>query len=208
MENDIQVETKTKNKWWQMLLLYPALAIAILGAIPTYVELYQSQKKNVAFGESAKAKMRNNMWRKNLTCSTAPLDPLITEHNIEVDATICKSGDVLIRVMAPGNKKFFEWFAVDHIFSINTASVSLFSQAIAEEITLGEEAKEIDFEVEGILDSSFQVAQYGPVILCQRWLDRVMLLRRVSYPNGVCFDETVNTYTGFVVNSVRSPCNC
>ncbi len=39
------VETEARNKWWQFFLLYPALAIAIVGAVPTYIELYQSNRK-------------------------------------------------------------------------------------------------------------------------------------------------------------------
>ncbi len=177
---------------WRWLVLYPCFGVAVIAAIPTVHELVESSIMNVSVGQSEIAKKRNEMWRKNMTCAAAPLDPLVTETNLQVDATICKSGDVLIRVFGPEEQQFFEWVAVDKMFTPeqSVASFSLFSSAIAKEN----------------LEHSAQ--QSGARVLCQRWLDNVLLLRRVEYYGRGCFDETVNTYTGYLVGSVSAPCRC
>ena len=126
-------ETNPK-KWWQWILVYPTFVIALVGAVPTFKELYDSKSRDVDFGTSKIAEMRNEMWRKNMTCGMAPLDPLINDFNVAVDATICKSGDVLIRVTTPAKKQFFEWVSIDAIFSANisdTAAINLFNSAVA-----------------------------------------------------------------------------
>lgn len=183
-----QGATETRH-WWQWFLIYPAFAIALIGAVPTYFELYQSHQKDVAFGDSKRAVLRNELWKKNLECSSAPMDPLITESNIKVDATICRSGDVLIRVVAPGDEKLFEWVSIENLFPKRIASFSLISRAYAQSDTPMNEMS-------------------SPVVLCQRWLNNSLLLRRVSYGVNNCVDETINTYSGQVVSTRPAPCHC
>ncbi len=47
-------------------------------------------------------------------------------------------------------------------------------------------------------------------VICQRELGPNILLRRLSYPNGSCVDEIVNTRTGNVLQRNPAPCsrNC
>lgn len=187
-KNDKPTEVNPQ-KWWQWILVYPALAIALLGSIPTFKELYESISLGVEYGSSKKAKDQREMWEKNLECTAAPFDWLRTSKNVMVDATICPSGDVFVRVKAPENKQFYEWVAVDSFFK-RTTSISLISSAIA-----AEESNEI------------LIAQFGIQVICQRWMDRVMLLRRVAVPGQGCFDEVVNTYSGMVVSQRPAPCD-
>ena len=227
---DTVLETKPK-KWWQWILVYPTFVIALVGAVPTFKELYDSRSRDVDFGTSKIAEMRNEMWRKNMTCGMAPMDPLINDFNVAVDATICKSGDVLIRVTTPAKKQFFEWVSIDAIFSANlsnTAALTLVSSALADQTGYQEDWPETgwpDSELEADFDSDFEphfdseptpaspypgaLSQYyGPVVLCQNWINNVLFMRRVSYPNQGCFDETINTVTGQVVNTMPAPCYC
>ena len=213
---DIGLEAKPK-KWWQWILVYPTFVIALVGAVPTFKELYDSYSRDVDFGTSKKAEMRNEMWRKNMTCGMAPMDPLINDFNVAIDATICKSGDVLIRVTTPGKKQFFEWVSIDAIFSANvsdTAAINLFSSAIADQSDYQDDWSEADWldsesDFEPDEPYSDNLSQYyGPVVLCQNWINNVLFVRRVSYPNQGCFDETINTFTGQVVNVTPAPCYC
>jgi hypothetical protein len=215
------------KKWWQWILVYPTFVIALVGAVPTFKELYDSHSRDVDFGTSKIAEMRNEMWRKNMTCGMAPMDPLINDFNVAVDATICKSGDVLIRVTTPAKKQFFEWVSTDAIFSANvanTAALTLFSNAIAEQAGYQDDWPEPGWPDSGFdSDSDFDSESaatpddpysgplsqyYGPVVLCQNWINNVLFVRRVSYPNQGCFDETINTFTEQVVNVNPAPCYC
>ena len=204
MEDDKpDAQTPTPKRWWQWMLVYPTFIIALIGAVPTFTELYESQSKDVEFGDSKIAEMRNEMWRKNMTCGMAPLDPLINEFNVAVDATICKSGDVLVRVITPNQKQFFEWVSVDAMFPDRLAGINLFSSAVASEVA----HTSVD-QPNNSLDGEIFAQHYGPVVLCQNWINNVMLVRRVSYPNQGCFYETINTFTGQVVNVTPAPCYC
>ena len=147
--------------------------------------------------------MRNEMWRKNMTCGMAPLDPLINEFNVAVDATICKSGDVLVRMITPNQKHFFECVSVDTMFHARLAGINLFSSAVASEVA----HTSVD-QPNNSLNGEIFAQHYGPVVLCQNWINNVMLVLRVSHPNQGCFDETINTSTGQVVNVTHTPCYC
>ena len=169
----------------------PCICNSILGAVPTYIELYRSNSKNVPFGESKKAALRNELWRKNMRCTAlAPIDPLITDFNVEVDATICPSGDVLVRIFGPQNFQAFEWVSVDKFFAKDYASISIISEATASET-----------------NESNLIAQAYPFVICQRWLDQVMLIRRVQV-GFACYDEVINTYTGLINRRTPAPCIC
>jgi hypothetical protein len=44
-------------------------------------------------------------------------------------------------------------------------------------------------------------------IICQRQIGPYTLLRRVSFPNGGCFDQIVDTRSGQILQSNPAPCN-
>ena len=181
-------QTKT---WWQWLLIYPTLAISLMGSIPTFYELYSARSMGVEYGTVKQAKQQKDMWQKNMECTAAPFDWLTTPTNTLVDATICRSGDVLVRVKSPDQQQFYRWVPVDSIASDpKTVSFSLFGKVYAATST----AESYD-------------NQSGISVLCQRWVGDGHLLRRIYVPNQGCYDEVVNTYSGAVVSSRPAPCN-
>jgi hypothetical protein len=182
-------KNKSPQKWWQWVLVYPALATTLIAAIPTYKEFFNSTELNVPYGDSKKAVLQHDMWKKNATCTLAPYEWFKTESNVHVDATICKSGDVLVRVKNPANKGFYDWVPVDR-FIETQASLSLLGSAFASELT-----------------NRTILAKGSETVLCQRWIDKARLLRRISTPNNGCYDEIVNTYSGYVESKRSAPCN-
>ncbi|MDC0953155.1 hypothetical protein OAR92_00630, partial [Porticoccaceae bacterium] len=94
------------------------------------------------------------------------------------------------------------------------AAINLFSSAMADQFDYQDEWPEdqwpdydSDFEPEDSHSGALS-QYYGPVVLCQNWINNVLFVRRVSYPNQGCFDETINTFTGQVVNVSPAPCYC
>jgi len=183
------------KKWWQWFLVYPTILLALMGAMPTYYEMGSAYIKGVKAGDSDKAILSNKMWIKNFECTTLPYEPFVTPTNTEVDATICKSGDVLIKIRTANNEQFFEWVAVEKISRIKTAAIhfNLFNQAMASQSKI---------------NTTSSTSNNGVVVLCQKWIGPNLLLRRVQYQGRGCFDETINTYSGQVVKSIPAPCNC
>lgn len=182
-------ETHSPKKWWQWFFLYPAFGVAFISAIPTFVEAYRSIQYNVPWGNSSSAKLQDDMWQKNLACTSAPIDPLSTANNVQVDATICKSGDVLVKIFSPDGNKFYSWVSINSVMTTKSSGLNIISQAYAGEVR-----------------ETIHLALSGNVI-CQRFLNPGRLLRRISVPGQGCFDEVVNTYTGYVESSSRAPCN-
>ena len=66
----------------RQLLVYPTVIIAVIGAIPTFVELYKSWDRNIPFGMSRMASEENKLWKKNFECSKGEFLSVKNELNI------------------------------------------------------------------------------------------------------------------------------
>lgn len=176
------------RKWWQWFLVYPVLASSLIAAIPTYLETIRAKNYDVAFGQSKIAEEQDDLWRTNLECTSAPLDLFVNANNVKVDATICKSGDVLVKVFSPDGKTSYKWVAVNNVIK-EEVNAGLISAAYASSTP-----------------QPILVALNGDVI-CQRYLEPGRVLRRTSVNGRGCFDEIVNTYTGRVESTSPAPCS-
>jgi hypothetical protein len=176
------------RQWWQWLLLYPTLGIALLTAVPEWIKLVEAWKSNLSADQLGQAEKQKEMWEKNLKCTTAPMEFFESPSKIKVDATICESGDVFIRVFAPDNKNAYYWVDIDGL--LQTASYPGL-------VTSAQAASYPDIV-------KVQAPQTS-VVMCQRFLDNRNLLRVLNV-DGACFDEVVDTYTGQV--TARNPSVC
>lgn len=185
----MQNKSTAPSKWWQWFLIYPTLATTIIASIPTFVELRSSAKLGVDYGKSQEAIEQRDAWSRNLSCGQAPYDWYVTPNNVKVDATICRSGDVLVRYELPMGKGSYKWVEV------GGSSSETISSIIGETyfLSVAENNRENLF------------AQSATVI-CQRWIDNRRILRRISVPGRGCFDEIVDTYTGNVERQTSAPC--
>jgi hypothetical protein len=184
------------SKWWQWIIIYPTLAISILSAAPQWIDKVQALSNGVEDRSWEDAKQQQDAWRANLTCSAAPFDWYSTPENLKVDATICNSGDIFVRVSTPRQGNFYQWVLLNSIVNdTKTASLSLIPSAYA--------AGKTNWRTEG----SFQVASgEAATVVCQVFMpDGRTIKRHVSTPQG-CYDEYVDTYTGAVTRSAQVQC--
>lgn len=150
-------------KWWQWLLVYPGLAIAL---IQVAVELIKA-------GEG---KQQVALWTKNISCLETPFAGVLNEFNIRTSATICKSGDVLVRFIGPSDKRAYRWVPVE-LFDVRSAGTfSLISNAMAQP------------------RHHFQPEE---TIICQWLRPGGWVIRRVKTKDG-CFNEHIWSQTGEV----------
>ncbi len=182
------------STWWQWLLVYPTIIITLIGAIPTFLELYQAWNRDIPFGMSRIASEENKLWKKNFECSKGEFISVKNSFNIEVGTIICRSGDVLLRIQAPGQESIFRWVGLDSLTPKKMAVGDLFINSAY--------ANSANGALAPIL-----LAQASPTVLCQRWITSSKLLRRVSIQGQGCFDEIVNTYNGQVEQRNSAPCN-
>jgi len=179
----------TQLKWWQWVLMYPTLAISLLGSVPTASQLYSSQRLKVPFERVPAAKRQNELWATNFECArNAKTEAVTNGLNTQVSATVCPSGDVLVAVQPPDSSPVLRWIDVKALVQQSPQVAGLL---------LGEALAANDRIV---------VAQ-AKSVLCQRWLVNGRLMRRVTDEKGNCFDEVVNTYTGVLESRVPAQCS-
>ena len=182
----------TPKKWWQWLLLYPALGISLLGAVPTYMEAARSFQLGVPFGRSFDATEQNKLWQENFQCTQkATFNTITNKHNVEIGAAVCESGDVLLRGRRPEwDRPQLRWVSWDELVvgsaKTEAAILNFFGTAYASE------------------RGNFIPTQAR--VMCQRWVGNGLLLQRVATPSG-CFDQVVNTFSGWIVSNRPAPCN-
>jgi hypothetical protein len=184
---EFATKTESPKRWWQWLLLYPGLAVAILGAIPTYREAFRSYSRDVPFGQSFDAEEQNRLWQKNFECAKkANFSPITNKQKVEIASVVCESGDVLLRGRRPDwEQPQVRWVSWNYV----APSLDIIKSANASEST------------------PLILAQAPTTsVLCQRWVSPGRLLQRVATREG-CFDEVINTYNGSVIGRRPAPCN-
>jgi hypothetical protein len=184
--------TATSLKWWQWLLMYPTLAVALAGHVPKLYELYQSYQLKVPFGQVHAATKQNEDFNSNIDCLLG-----LEFHSVpggdkaSIAVGVCPRGALVVLVQPHDPKAQPIYRVVSWTDSANERQTSLlFKDAVAAEPSV-----------------SFRVTQAGTTIICRKRIDNELMLIRIRYPNGQCFDQTVNTYTGAVISTVPAPCD-
>ena len=180
------------QRWWHWFVVYPTLAVSLIASTPQLISTAKSFSENIPADKLEAAERQNALWRKNLPCTSAPMDIFLSPQNLKVDATICNSGDVFVKIFTPDNEGRFYWVDVESLAAERPAKLS--DRGLPSLITSAQA---------GQLRAT-PVQMQGTVI-CQRFLDTRALLRVVSTGNA-CFDEIVDTFTGFVMSRTPSMC--
>lgn len=183
------------RRWWQWFLVYPGLAVAFIGAVPTYIEAFKSYNLGVPFGRSFDAQTQNRLWQENFECAKkASFTTTINKKMVEIGSAVCESGDVLLRGKRPEwDRPQLRWVSWDEVAPNEKAEkkahvlLEVFGPAYAG-------------ETDGVV-----MAQAPTSVLCQRWVGPGQLLQRIGTPVG-CFDQIINTYNGWVISSRPAPC--
>ncbi len=190
------------QRWWQWVLLYPALLLAAISAVPDWVDRALAVYYETSGNSFAEAEEQNTLWRRNLTCSAAPFAWYSNPENVKIDATICNSGDVFVRASTPKNEQFFKWIPVSEVIREEKGRNPIIPPANAQVYprSAGDQLK-------------YSVSNYSPTpvqyqnarVVCQRFLDQRRLVRHVQTPQG-CFDEIIDTFNGAIINRQPTPC--
>ena len=210
MSDTIEALTGAKTRrWWQWLLIYPTAGIALMTAAPAWIDRALAVWHNTATDSFRVAEQQNALWRKNLACSARPFNWYHNPRNTRVDAQICPSGDVFVRVSTPDDRTFFEWVDVDSLVTQGQAGgggLSLIPAAHAATFATrlgptGPAAR----QSAGVARLAAADGRPTARIVCQGFLDRRRLRRHVRAPGG-CFEEVIDTLNGTVVERRRVPC--
>lgn len=180
-----------KRRWWESILMYPTLFIAILGAIPQYSNWFSAWLHGIPASYLGAAKEQIELWDSNFECSKEnKLESIETLTNFQVGALVCPSGDVLVKVYSPLEKKpFYRWIGINSFIQAK----SFFSPKEA----IG---KTFSF------DETLYLAKSESVLCQKRALgDRIIRIFRDT--NGNCWKEEINIRTGKVIERKSVSCN-
>jgi hypothetical protein len=193
MSQKISSSEKKSLTWWQWMLMYPTLIIALLGSLPTAINIFESIKLDVPLDEVDIAKKQVKLWNKNFECArTSPTHwSNVDENGVKVGVIICPSKDVLVSVN--GNiQASYRWIEYNTFEPTQPAANFFMSAAVAAEIP-----------------PQIQVAQNNKedTLLCQEKQSDYRILRRIKNQDGACFDQTINLATGKVIKEVLVQCD-
>lgn len=190
MDASVPSSKPLRESIFKLILLYPTLAIAAIGAIPQYIQVFKAMKWDVPVNAVNAAEREHDLWVKNVDCAGGDgrLETSLAD-NTRVAALVCPSGDVLVKVKRVTGEESYRWVPLEEAKSQGSRLTALIgiSTAVAQEVT----------------NPRIRLAQ-----ACQHWVDQAkgILVRRVR-EGDKCYDETVNTFTGQVISRKPVPCD-
>ncbi|MBV9981085.1 hypothetical protein [Bradyrhizobium sp.] len=179
------------DKWWQWLLMYPTIVLALGGAIPQYYQWASAANHGLGFAGNVKlAEEQDKAWQRNLDCLRA-IDHIKpgSSTNYAIDLVSCPSGDILVTLtpLQNPNQQISHWIVTSDLFT--QSARSLFSiSAMAQEAP---------------------PRPGGPVetrIIDTR-KDGAVVTRRIQLSDSSCVDQTIDTYTGRRIDQKPAACS-
>jgi hypothetical protein len=198
----LRVWLRTWLQWpassWARVATIALLFLAFCGAVPQYVAWLQAYLLDVPSEAIHEAQLQERLWHKNFACATR-LDH--SSHNyaslagdrVIVVVWACPSGDVLVTLESPDepSRERYVWIELAHRHTAQDFLMPFVRQAFAEDVRPG---------------TPLVMAQTARV-LCQKWLAKGLIKRRVQLANGQCQDEVINPRGGRVVERRGAPCD-
>lgn len=97
----------------QMLILYPSLALALGGSVPTILQHIKAWRLDTTASQVQLVEEQQKLWERNLPC-------IQEQGSYEVDgpggiiirATLCSTGDALIRYHLNAWPPIYKWVAL------------------------------------------------------------------------------------------------
>jgi len=182
--------SKPSRPWWQWVLMYPTLAVAIVGAVPQYQQWVWALVRGLPPSSDVnELQAQDSAWQQNIDCLariqhvTPP-----SETPYAIDLLTCPSGDILltVRPLNASTQAVSRWIITNKLFQTATGP-SLFSSAFAQPVP-----------------PSPSVAQ--PVSVLDVRKDGSQVVRRVQLSNGTCVDQVIDSYTGRHLADKPAPC--
>jgi hypothetical protein len=178
------------QRWWQWMLMYPTLAVALIGAVPQYSSWVTAAAKGLpVLGDAKYARQESDKaWDRNLDCLTN-IEHIKPNANTKygIDLVPCPSGDILVTLtplQSPGTH-ISRWIVTTDFFS-DIAQFSLVGTATAQESSTGSS---------------------NPVRIIGIKKSGSVVTKRVQFPDNSCADQTIDSYTGRQVNQQKASCS-
>ena len=179
------------QRWWQWVLMYPTIAVALAGAVPQYYQWISAVAIGLSpFGDVSTAQQQDKTWERNLTClhDIEHIKPT-SRTNYSIDLVSCPTGDILVTLtpLQNPNQQVSRWIVTQTLFSHVAESspprVEL-AQAAGTPPVIPDSARVLDIKKQGS-----------------------NVVRRIQRSDNTCFDETIDSYTGRRLDQKQAPCS-
>jgi hypothetical protein len=177
------------RRWWQWVLMYPTIIIALFAGIPQIYQWASALGLGLSpFANVDDAKVQENAWQRNVDClhSIDHVKPS-SSTNYAIDLVSCPSGDILVTLTPLQNpsQQISRWIVTQNLFT--QVARSFFVQP-----ALAQTPQPSATTPESIIDIKKQGAT---------------VVRRVQLSGGTCVDETIDAYTGRRLSQKAAPCS-
>ena len=211
MKNSKQKKTTTTAKgeksqqstrWWQMLLLYPTFGVALISAVPDWMEGFDKIANRFINPQAAAETQLIKFMKKNPECVKAPFQWVEGPDNTMVDGTICsKTGDIWLTIQA-SNGAVYKGIEIDELLTFQESSnLDLFS--ISAHASIRHETETVtNTSIKNTAET--EVAQQFAVVVCQSF-EGSKIIRHVK-SSDKCYDEVVDAGNGVVISRTSVPC--
>ena len=191
-----------------------AISVAIVGAMPTAMNLYQSWLHGIPYSEVSHRLSQYDLWVKNFECKI-DYRALNTGQGTRVDVGACpKSGDIAIKISSQAGKAAYEWIPFD---TIHKAQASLWPlELLRGDVLVGTaHASEVPAEPagssSGAVEPRLRLAQAtggatggGMQTVCEALQGRTVV--RIVNDGGKCYREMISPYQGKVEKREEVAC--
>jgi hypothetical protein len=176
------------KRWWQWLLMYPTLAIALAGAVPQYYQWAEALVTGIPSAELNNAKEQAKAWERNVGC-LHDIDHIkpSAHTNYSIDMVACPTGDILLTLTPLQNPDdpVSRWIVTRAFFTQIAATAQAETQAE---------------------NSAASSAAPVPVHIVDIKIQGRTVIRRILMSDNTCVDETIDSYTGRRLSQVPAPC--
>ena len=207
----------------KQLLLVPAIVVPLISAVPVWFDKGTAFYKDIRSGSAAEAEEQIKVASRNITCLNAPYRYYQSATSkLSIDGTICKTGDVLVRVFDEQNEGAIYWVPaellrdrIDYSRSRIRAVTPTVSPVSA--TTWSSRGSLSPYLRPAIATDGWpartnpywQLTQSGGsvTVLCSQKIDDRHIRQRIHRPDG-CFDQVLDLANGAVVSLTSAPCTC
>jgi hypothetical protein len=179
------------QRWWQWMLMYPTIAIALAGAVPQYFQWSSAFAMGLPiFGDVGDAQQQEKTWERNINClrSIDHIKPT-SSTNYSIDLVSCPTGDILVTLTPLQNpdQQVSRWIITKVLFTqvadSSPARVEL-AQAVGAPPATPDSVRVVDIKKQG-----------------------TSVVRRIQRSDNTCVDETIDAYTGRRLDQKQAPCS-
>ncbi len=205
----------------RQLLLVPAIVVPLISAVPVWFDKGVAFWKDYNSGSARDAEEQIALASRNISCLNAPYKYYQSAAKLSIDGTICKTGDVLVRVFDEQREGAIYWVPAELLKArIDYSRKKVTGATAAADIGVAPAAwQERGPQKAYLVPAVASRGGWGPrpnpylqfvqtvTVLCSQKIDDRHIRQRIRRPDG-CFDQVIDLANGAVVSLTPAPCAC